>query len=76
MELAQSLLQQKIELGLILDKWMVEVVHLIGESPESLGQWQPVLTHLFQFRDRVRYNLNTRLCINSLLLSLVPDTLA
>ena len=73
MELAQTLFQQKIDMGLMIDKWMVEVIESIERFPDSLNQWEPVLTQLFQFRDRVRYNLNTRLCINSLLLSLAPN---
>jgi len=75
MELAQTLFQQKIDMGLMIDKWMVELIECIERSPESLHQCEPVLTQLFQFRDRVRYNLNTRLCINSLLLSLAPNAL-
>lgn len=66
--------QTKPDLGLIMDKWMVEVLAIIESDPNYLSVYAPIMIHLFHNRNRVRYNLNYRLCINSLLLGFpVPD---
>lgn len=65
---ANQMGQSKPDLGLIMDKWMVEVVAMIESDPSCLPSYEPIMIHLFHNRDRVRYNLNYRLCINSLLL--------
>jgi len=71
---ANKIAPSKPDLGLIMDKWMVEVLAMIDTTPHDLPVYAPIMIHLFHNRDRVRYNLNYRLCINSLLLGFpVPD---